>query len=86
MQTTYETEYAGGQDFAKIMGQYAGFEELTSEMVHALISRIVLFGEGRIEIEYAFDDELKAFVELAESRKEEIACIQQIAWQQKKNI
>ena len=76
MQTTYKTEYAGGQDFAKIMGQYAGFEELTSEMVHALISRIVFFGEGRIEIEYAFDDELKAFVELAESRKEEIACMQ----------
>ncbi len=76
MQTTYETEYAGDQDFAKIMGQYAGFEELTSEMVHALISRIVFFGEGRIEIEYAFDDELKAFVELAESRKEEIACMQ----------
>ncbi|MCM1411425.1 MAG: recombinase family protein [Lachnospiraceae bacterium] len=76
MQTTYETEYAGGQDFAKIMGQYAGFEELTSEMVHALISRIVFFGEGRIEIEYAFDDELKAFVELAEGRKEEIACMQ----------
>ena len=76
MQTTYGTEYAGGQDFAKIMGQYAGFEELTSEMVHALISRIVFFGEGRTLIEYAFDDELKAFVELAESRKEEIACMQ----------
>ncbi|MCI8938225.1 MAG: recombinase family protein [Lachnospiraceae bacterium] len=75
MQTTYETEYAGGQDFAKIMGQYAGFKELTSEMVHALISRIVFFVEGRIEIEYAFDDELKAFVELVESRKEEIACM-----------
>ena len=38
--------------------------------------RLVYFGEGRIEIEYAFDDELKAFVELAESRKEEIACMQ----------
>ncbi len=76
MQTTYETEYAGGQDFAKIMEQYAGFEELTSDMAHALIRRIVFFGEGRIEIEYAFDDELKALVELAESRKEEIACMQ----------
>lgn len=68
MQTAYETEYAGSQDFAKIMGQYAGFEELTSEMVHTLISRIVFFGEGRTLIEYAFDEELKAFVELAESR------------------
>ena len=58
------------------MEQYAGFEELTSDIVHALISHIVFFGEDRIEIEYAFDDELKAFVELAESRKEEIACMQ----------
>ena len=76
MQTTYEAEYAGSQDFAKVMEQYADFGELTSEIVHALISRIVFFGEGRIEIEYAFDDELKALVELAESRKEEIACMQ----------
>lgn len=77
MQTTYEAEYAGGQDFAKVMERYAGFEELTSDIVHALISRIVYFGEGRIEIEYAFADELKAFVELTESRKEEISCMQQ---------
>ena len=77
MQTTYEAEYAGGQDFAKVMERYAGFEELTSDIIHALISRIVFFGEGRIEIEYAFADELKAFVELAESRKEEISCMQQ---------
>ncbi len=77
MQTTYEAEYAGGQDFAKVMERYAGFEELTSDIIHALISRIVYFGEGRIEIEYAFADELKAFVELTESRKEEISCMQQ---------
>lgn len=77
MQNTYDAEYAGSQDFAKIMEQYAGFEELTSEIVHALISRIVFFGEGRIEIEYAFADVLKAFVELAESREEEITCMQQ---------
>ena len=77
MQTTYEAEYAGGQDFAKVMERYAGFEELTSDIIHALISRIVFFGEGRIEIEYAFADELKAFVELTESRKEEISCMQQ---------
>lgn len=77
MQTTYEAEYAGGQDFAKVMERYAGFEELTSDIIHALISRIVFYGEGRIEIEYAFADELKAFVELTESRKEEISCMQQ---------
>lgn len=77
MQTTYEAEYAGSQDFAKVMEQYADFGDLTSEIVHALISRIVFFGEGRIEIEYAFADELKAFVELTEGRKEEITCMWQ---------
>lgn len=77
MQTTYEAEYAGGHDFAKIMDQYADFGELTSDMVHMLINRVIFFGENRIEIEYAFADEMAAFVELAESRKEEIACMRQ---------
>lgn len=78
MQNTYETGYAGSQDFAKLMEQYADFERLTSEIAHALISRIVFFGEGRILIEYAFDDELKALVELTESRKEETSCMQKV--------
>lgn len=78
MQTTYEAEYAGGHDFAKIMEQYADFEELTSDMVHTLINRIIFFGEDRIEIEYAFADELAAFVELTEGRREEIACMRQV--------
>lgn len=54
-----------------------GNVELISDIVYALISQIVFFGEGRIEIEYAFADEMKAFVELAESRKEEISCMKQ---------
>ncbi len=77
MQTTYETGYEGSHDFAKIMEQYAGFQELTSDLIHALISRVTFFGEDRIEIEYTFSDEMMAFVELAESRKGEITCIQQ---------
>lgn len=71
---TYETEYAGSKNMAETLGRYAGFQELTPEMTHALIKRIVFFGEGRIEVEYAFADELKEFVELAENRKGETAC------------
>lgn len=77
MQTTYETEYAGSHDFAESMERYAGFVELTSDMVHTLINSVIFFGDNRIEIEYAFSDEMAAFVELAESRKEEIACMRQ---------
>ncbi len=73
VQATYEAEYAGG-GMAETIGQYAGFQELSSEIVHALVKRIVFFGEGRVEIEYTFADEMKEFVELAESRKGEVLC------------
>ncbi len=64
---------------AEDIGKYAGFKELSPEMIHALIKRIVFFGEGRIEIEYTFSDEMKEFVELTESRKGEISCMQKAA-------
>ena len=73
-QATYEAEYAGSGGMAETIGQYAGFQELSSEIVHALVRRIVFFGEGRVEIEYTFADEMKEFVELAESRKGEVLC------------
>lgn len=76
MQETYETEYAGNTGMSETIGRYADFQELSSEMVHALIKRIVFFGEGRIEIEYTFADEMKELVELAESRKGEVSWIQ----------
>ena len=76
VQATYEAEYAGSGGMAETIGQYADFQELSLEMVHALIKKIVFFGEGRIEIEYTFDDELKGFAELAESRKGEVLWIQ----------
>lgn len=74
VQATYEAEYAGGGGMAETIGQYAGFQELSSEIVHALVKRIVFFGEGRVEIEYTFADEIKEFVELAECRKGEVLC------------
>ncbi len=73
VQATYEAEYAGG-GMAETIGRYADFQELSSEIVHTLVKRIVFFGEGRVEIEYTFADEMKEFVELAESRKGEVLC------------
>lgn len=75
LQNTYEEEYVGSQDMAQIMEQYSDFKELSSDMVHALIRKITFYGGGRIEIQYAFEDELKAFMELTEQRKGEVACI-----------
>ena len=77
VQATYEAEYAGNESMAEAMGKYAGFGELSSEVAHALIKRIVFFGKGRIEIEYTFSDEMEALMELAEGRKGEISCMQE---------
>lgn len=76
LQETYEAGYAGDSGMAETIGKYADFQELSTEMVHALIKKIIFFGEGRIEIEYAFADEMKWFAELAESRKGEVSWIQ----------
>lgn len=77
VQATYEAEYAGNGSMAETIEKYADFRELSSEIVHALIKRIVFFGESRIEIEYTFSDEMEAFLELAEGRKGEISCMQE---------
>lgn len=77
MQLTYEEEYAGSHDMEVVMEKYADFEELSSEMVHALISRIVFYGENQIEIQFAFGDQVQKLVELSESRKGEITCTKQ---------
>ena len=76
VQATYEAEYAGNETMAETIERYADFQELSSEMVHALIRRIVFFGEGRIEIEYTFSDEMEAFQVLAEGREGEVSCMQ----------
>ena len=77
VQATYEAEYSGNGSMAETIEKYADFKELSSEMIHALIKRIVFFGEGKIEIEYTFSDEMEAFLELAEGRKGEISCMQE---------
>lgn len=77
MQLTYEEEYAGSHDMEVVMEKYADFEELSSEMVHALISRIVFYGGNQIEIQFAFEDQVQKLVELAKSRKGEITCTKQ---------
>ena len=77
MQLTYEEEYAGSHNMEVVMEKYADFEELSSEMVHELISRTVFYGGQQIEIQFAFEDQVQKLVELAKSRKGEITCIQQ---------
>lgn len=78
VQATYEAEYAGDESMAETIGRYADLQELSSEMVHALVKKIVFYGEGRIEITFTFSDEMEALLELAEGRKGEVSCMQEV--------
>lgn len=71
MQAAYEEGYSGDGKMAEVIEQYADFQELTPELAHALVRRIVFYGGGRIEVEFTFADEMEAFLKLAEQRKGE---------------
>ena len=77
MQATYEDGYSGDGKMAEVMGQYADFQELTPELAHALVRRIVFYGGDRVEIEFTFADEMEAFLKLTEQRKGEASWTQE---------
>lgn len=77
MQASYEEGYAGDGKMAEAMERYADFQELTPELVHALVRRIVFYGGDRIEVEFAFADEMEAFLKLTEQRKGEASWTQE---------
>lgn len=60
-----------------VIEKYADFEDFSSEMIHALISRSVFYGGKQIEVQFAFDNQVQKLVEVAENGKGEVTCIQQ---------
>ena len=78
MQASYEDGYSGDGKMAEVMGRYADFQELTSELVHALVRRIVFYGGDRIEVEFTFADEMEAFLKLTGQRKGEASWTQEV--------
>ncbi len=77
MQANYEDGYSGDGKMAEVMGQYADFQELTPELAHALVRRIVFYGGDRVEVEFTFADEMEAFLKLTEQRKGEASWTQE---------
>ncbi len=69
IQATYEDRYSGDGKMAEAVERYADFQELTPELAHTLVRRIVFYGGDRVEIEFTFADEMEAFLKLTEQRK-----------------
>ncbi|HBA48738.1 MAG TPA: hypothetical protein DCZ91_13260, partial [Lachnospiraceae bacterium] len=77
MQATYEDGYSGGGKMSEVIERYADFQELTPELAHALVRRIVFYGGDRIEVEFTFADEMDAFLKFTEQRKGEASWTQE---------
>ena len=77
IQATYEDRYSGDGKMAEAVERYADFQELTPELAHTLVRRIVFYGGDKIEVEFAFADEMEAFLKLTEQRKGEASWTQE---------
>ncbi len=54
----------GGCPDGGSLWEVPGAEELTKEMARAFIRKIVCYGNDRFEVEYTFEEELAALVEV----------------------
>lgn len=51
-----------------LVQEYRDFENLTEEVIHAFISEIFAYSDGRLEIRFRFEDEFKELLDVAEER------------------
>ncbi len=73
-QSVYQEDFAKAFDFASAMEKYRNFKHLTLEIVQAFIKAVWVVDINHIEIEYAFEDELQAYLTLLRERKEGGVC------------
>lgn len=69
-----QDDFAGTFDFASEMEKYRNFEKLTTEIVQAFIKAVWVVDINHIEIEYAFEDELQAYLNILQKREEGSVC------------
>lgn len=73
-QSVYQEDFAKTFDFASAMEKYRNFKHLTPEVVQAFIKAVWVVDINHIEIEYAFEDELQAYLTLLRERKAGSVC------------
>ena len=66
---TWQVEYEGQSDMVNAFRKYAGFEKLTNEIASIFIKRIYYYSDKRMEVEYTFDKELLALIDLLKERE-----------------
>ena len=67
---TFQKDYSGPSGSHAACRKYAGFEKLTNEIARTFIRRIYCYADGRIEVEYAFQNEFLTLLSMIEERRE----------------
>lgn len=66
---TFQENYSGPSESHAACRKYAGFEKLTNEIARTFIQRIYCYADGRIEVEYMFQNEFLTLLSLIEERR-----------------
>ena len=64
----YGASYGGRDEMADAYRNSSGFEELSKDIVRALIDKIIFFGKGRMEICFKYEDEMQEFIDDVKAR------------------
>lgn len=70
-QAAYSREYHIGRDWKETVEKYLDSRSLTKEMVDAFVDRVVVHGDGSLEIHLAYDDMLCSLQDLEAEREAE---------------
>ncbi len=57
-----------GSRMEVLVQEYKDFQILTEEVIHAFISKILVYGDGRMEIQFRFEDEFRELLDVVEER------------------
>ncbi len=67
----YSSEYRGSEAWKLRVAEYREQEELSRDMVEAFLDKIIVYNDGRMEIQFRNQDELEAMLYYAAERKKE---------------
>lgn len=68
MEKRHRTGCSGESRLDALVQEYKDFESLTEDIVHSFISRVLAYGDGRLEIEFRFKDEFEELLEVVGER------------------
>ncbi|MDE6233928.1 MAG: recombinase family protein [Lachnospiraceae bacterium] len=72
MQRIYEKGCKGNGKLKSLVEEYKNFDSLTEKIIQSFISKVLVYGDERLEICFRFKDEFEELIQVVEERSGEI--------------